>query len=93
MKYCQYCGKEIMNEAVICPGCGCPVQNSNDSQKAMVDETVSPRLVALAVLIPLFGIIYWPVMAKSRPKCALICGITSIVAWVVWFFLLNSMIS
>ena len=25
MKFCQKCGKEIADEAVICPGCGCSV--------------------------------------------------------------------
>lgn len=25
MKFCTHCGKEIMDEAVICPGCGCTV--------------------------------------------------------------------
>lgn len=25
MKFCQKCGKEIAEEAVICPGCGCSV--------------------------------------------------------------------
>jgi hypothetical protein len=24
MKYCTKCGKELFDEAVICPGCGCP---------------------------------------------------------------------
>lgn len=24
MKYCTKCGKELLDEAVICPGCGCP---------------------------------------------------------------------
>ena len=32
--FCSKCGKEIMNEAVICPSCGCPTnnftQNTND---------------------------------------------------------------
>ena len=23
MKYCSHCGKELLDEAVICPGCGC----------------------------------------------------------------------
>ena len=25
MKYCTKCGKELLDEAVICPGCGCAV--------------------------------------------------------------------
>ena len=25
--YCSKCGKEIMDEAVICPNCGCPTSN------------------------------------------------------------------
>ena len=25
MKFCEKCGKEIMDEATVCPGCGCPV--------------------------------------------------------------------
>ena len=24
MKYCSHCGKELLDESVICPGCGCP---------------------------------------------------------------------
>ena len=26
MKYCSHCGKEVLDEAVICPNCGCSVQ-------------------------------------------------------------------
>lgn len=28
MKFCQKCGKEIIDEAVICPGCGCAVSDA-----------------------------------------------------------------
>lgn len=85
MKFCQHCGKEIMEEAVICPGCGCSVQSGNNTQVAEVDESISAGLVVLAVLIPLFGIIYWPVKAKTRPKCAKACGIAAIISWAVYF--------
>lgn len=27
MKYCSKCGKEIMEDAVICPNCGCAQDN------------------------------------------------------------------
>ena len=27
MKFCTHCGKELLDEAVICPSCGCAVNN------------------------------------------------------------------
>ena len=83
MKYCQSCGAEINDNAVVCVKCGCATTTTN--QVAEVDDTVSVGLVILAVLIPLFGIIYWPVKAKTRPKCAKACGIAAIISWVVCF--------
>ena len=91
MKFCQHCGKEILDEAVICPGCGCSVQVTKSIQTTEVDQSVSAGLVVLAVLIPLFGIIYWPVKAKTRPKCAQACGIAAIISWVVGFVLSMAM--
>ena len=90
MKFCQHCGKELLDEAVICPGCGCAVQAPNAVVPAEqeVDESVSTGLVVLSVLIPLFGIVYWPVKAKTRPKCAKACGIAGIISWAVSFVLL-----
>ena len=83
MKYCQHCGKELLDQAVVCPGCGCSVLT-----EPKVDESVSTGLVVLSVLIPLFGVIYWPVMAKTRPKCAQACGIAAIISWVVGFVII-----
>ena len=25
MKFCQYCGAQLLDEAVVCPRCGCPL--------------------------------------------------------------------
>ena len=33
MKYCEKCGKEIMEEEVVCPGCGCAVVKEIKKQK------------------------------------------------------------
>ena len=30
MKYCGHCGAELLDEAVICPKCGCPVDGANN---------------------------------------------------------------
>lgn len=35
MQFCSKCGKEIMDDAVICPGCGCAVQNAKAKQDPM----------------------------------------------------------
>ncbi|MBR2080983.1 MAG: hypothetical protein IKC50_06320 [Oscillospiraceae bacterium] len=85
MKYCQHCGAEVNENAVVCVKCGCSLQQANANQSKEVDNSVSTGLVVLAVLIPLFGIIYWPVKAKERPKCAQACGIAAIISWVVCF--------
>ena len=28
MKYCSHCGAELLDEAIVCPKCGCPVVGS-----------------------------------------------------------------
>ena len=91
MKFCQQCGKELHDEAVICVHCGCSVQATPDTEVKSVDESVSVGMVVLSILIPLVGIIYWPVKAKTRPKCAKICGIAGIISWAVSFVLLLAM--
>ncbi len=87
MKFCSKCGKEIVDEAIVCPGCGCAVADSGTNKQTHNDE-VSIGLCILAALIPLFGIIYWPVKHKETPKRAQACGITAIVAWVIYILLL-----
>lgn len=31
MKYCTHCGKELLDEAVICPHCGCRAESNNSA--------------------------------------------------------------
>ena len=33
MKYCSQCGKELVDEAVVCPNCGCAVQAPANQQE------------------------------------------------------------
>lgn len=33
MKFCQYCGREIADKAIICPGCGCSIAEEKESGK------------------------------------------------------------
>lgn len=46
MKYCSKCGKELFDEAVICPGCGCPVETVNNVQTANKDIDAGVEKIA-----------------------------------------------
>ena len=48
MKFCQKCGKQIMDEAVICPGCGCqvggaPANNQYYNQNNQNNQNYNPN--------------------------------------------------
>lgn len=81
MKFCSKCGKELIDEAIICPGCGCAVVKPPELNP--IDDKVSVGLCFLSALIPLFGFIYWPLKHKDTPKKAQACGITAIIAFVL----------
>ncbi len=83
--YCTNCGKEINDLAVVCVNCGHAVDKSITNQHT--EEKVNIGLVILAVIIPLFGFIYWPLTYKDSPKTAKACGIAAIISFVASFIL------
>ena len=36
--FCQKCGKQLDDEAVICTGCGCPVNNNTGTNNSLVNQ-------------------------------------------------------
>lgn len=47
MKYCTHCGKELFDEAVICPGCGCEVKaKSAEIRELVYGNTASDNAAA-----------------------------------------------
>ena len=83
--YCSKCGKEIHDEAVICPHCGCAVPGRNITQDA-------PNIgfAILGFFFPLIGLILYlvykdnkPLQARSAGKGALIGFIVSVVLGVI----------
>lgn len=88
---CSKCGKEIMNGADFCPGCGCMVEDCPGDKKYEDDEEyegyedyeydkISVGLCILSVLIPLFGIIYWA-FERERPRRTRACLTASLISW------------
>ena len=90
MKFCSKCGKEILDEAVICPHCGCAVANFQSKVAEVVEDNISVGLCVLSALIPLVGLIYWPVQHKKTPRRARACGITAIISWAIAFIIIMS---
>ena len=40
MKFCSHCGKELMDEAVVCTNCGCAVNGANSMTNAAAGEDI-----------------------------------------------------
>ncbi|MFR1189045.1 MAG: NINE protein [Oscillospiraceae bacterium] len=49
MKYCSQCGAQLVDEAVVCPQCGCAV-----APQKTVDPNASPKSRLVALLLCIF---------------------------------------
>lgn len=43
MKFCTHCGKEVLDDALICPNCGCSVQYDENPQGAAAPQFTAPQ--------------------------------------------------
>ena len=73
MKYCTHCGKEIHDEAVICTGCGCAVneiktkKSSNGLNSAIsIFMIIGTIFSAFLYLIPLAWCIPMTISVNSK---------------------------
>ncbi len=80
MKYCQHCGQQLNDNAIICPKCGCAVSALGLALKekryysaASYDEP-STGMWWLGFLIPIAGLIYYLVVKDERPQRASSAG-------------------
>ena len=65
MKYCQQCGSQLVDQAVVCPNCGCAVQAPVSQQ----EDKPSTCLNILAFLFPVIGLILF-LCSRRRRRCA-----------------------
>ncbi len=85
MKFCSKCGKELHDDAVVCPGCGCAVESSHGTyaNTSQVYATYIPKkaktarifgILGLLLLYPL-GIPAIVLAVKSKEEtCGEMCG-------------------
>lgn len=102
MKFCEKCGKEIMDEAVICPSCGCAVKNEAEATKVVEvpkqAKTASLLGILSILLLAPLGIPAIILANKSKEKTGgvmckqaktgFICGIIGLCWWGVCLIML-----
>lgn len=62
MKYCEKCGKEILDEAVVCPNCGCATANKPLKQnEASYDDAVKGAFITniICVVVLVLAVFVW----------------------------------
>ena len=64
MKYCTHCGKKLLDEAVVCVGCGCAVEgretqtfNNMSVDGTTLLNTLSQRLITNGIIWLVIGIL------------------------------------
>lgn len=95
MKYCSKCGAELMDEAVICPKCGCAVGENRPANTTTTASSTNGFAIAgfvLAFFFPLLGIIFGAMgiskankMGGSGKGLAIAAVIISSIATVISF--------
>lgn len=83
MKFCTKCGKELMDEAVICPGCGCACANTTAYQSVAAEDAPNTGFWVLGFFFPIVGLILYLVNRETKPKAAASAGKGAIVGLVV----------
>lgn len=100
MKYCSKCGKEIMDEAVICPGCGCAQENNvqnnvQGNSVPQIKEALSDiqkeawsnsGWSLLGFFIPIVGLILYLVWKETSPSKAKAVGYGALIGFVISLF-------
>ncbi len=95
MKFCEKCGKEIMDEAVVCPNCGCSVKKEDEAPKVIEvpkqARTASLLGILSVVIFAPLGIPAIILANKSKEKTGGVmckqaktgfwCGIVGLCCW------------
>ncbi len=78
MKYCCKCGKELVDEATVCIGCGVP----------QISDSGSIGYFFLGFFIPIVGIILYFVWKQFKPKSAKKAGLGALSIVLLYVLLL-----
>ncbi|MBE6915420.1 MAG: zinc ribbon domain-containing protein [Ruminococcaceae bacterium] len=80
MKYCPKCGRQLVDEAVICVSCGCAQSRRWFGNR---EDSSSFGWGVLGFFVPLLGLILYLLWKDATPKKAKSVGIGAIIGAVV----------
>lgn len=80
MKYCPKCGRQLVDEAVVCVSCGC-AQSRKWTDKR--EDSSSFGWGVLGFFVPLLGLIFYLLWKDTMPKKAKSIGIGAIIGTVI----------
>lgn len=81
--YCRKCGKEINDEAVICPKCGCETEIKNEMIPQEIDEPKTGIGIVCGLFLGLIGLIIGLCLYKENS----IARKTFVKAWCITFLI------
>lgn len=92
--FCKKCGKEITDEAVICPHCGCATGVQKKAEISQKQYKLSFGMLMLCTFLPVVGLVMGIVELSNNdhsPKGTAIIG--QCIAWfIVWGIIIGSII-
>lgn len=88
MKYCKYCGKEINASAVVCPYCGCQIEEMQPAESGGMGIAAIIFGALGGWLGLLFGIIGLSTYKteKNRKNCKI--GIGLFIGWIILWIII-----
>ncbi len=89
MKYCTHCGKELVDDAIVCTNCGCAANGVGNIGAANSSADMpNVGLNLLGFFIPIVGLILYCTMQAQTPRKANQIGLFSLIGFVVNLFLI-----
>lgn len=76
MKFCESCGKELLDEAIVCPNCGCSTETKGSSKNNI---TIVEPASKTSVILGIIGIVGGVLFAILGHICSIIAIIIGII--------------
>lgn len=85
MPYCNHCGAEVSDKAVVCPSCGVQIKPLEGANPVVGSDNGGFGWGLLGFCIPIVGIILYFTWKSTKPNNAKAAGTGALIAIVLYF--------